>query len=212
MTSVHGGRREARAEAKRTQIVGGAQRLFLAQGYAAASTDAIAAEAGVSKQTLYAYFPSKEELLVAVLRRLISPASPDELMLFGLDQSPADRVALRRVLIDLAERMIAAVMQSAYLALLRVIIAEAPRQPHLADLYRATVPERGLLAVTSLLARAAENGVVVIADLDAAARLFIGALLTYALLDGLFVVDGPPRPPSSERIEAIVDLFLRAVA
>lgn len=211
MTSVHIERREARAEAKRSQIVAGAQRLFLAQGYAATSTDAIAAAAGVSKQTLYVYFPSKEDLVVAVLRRLINPAAPDELIPFGLDQAPADRAALRRVLVELAGRMIASVMQPDYLALLRVIIAEAPRQPRLAELFRATVPERGLPAVTSLLARAAENGVVVIADLDDAARLFIGALLTYALLDGLFVVDGPPRPPSSERIEAIVDLFLRAV-
>ena len=42
-----------RARAKKEQIRAGAQRLFLDKGFAATSTDAIAAEAGVSKQTLY---------------------------------------------------------------------------------------------------------------------------------------------------------------
>ena len=51
-----------RARAKRDQIRAHAQRLFLARGFTGTSTDAIAAEAGVSKQTLYAYYSSKEEL------------------------------------------------------------------------------------------------------------------------------------------------------
>lgn len=49
-------------------------------------------------------------------------------------------------------------------------------------------------------------------DTDAASRAFVGPLLTYVLLDGLFVGDGPPRPPSSERIEAAVDLFMKSIA
>jgi hypothetical protein len=36
-------------------------------------------------------------------------------------------------------------------------------------------------------------------------------LLTYALLDGLFVGDGPPRPPAPERVDAIVDLLMRTI-
>ena len=57
-----------RAKAKRDQIRQGAQRVFLQRGFAGASTDAIASEAGVSKQTLYAYYPNKETLLSGVLR------------------------------------------------------------------------------------------------------------------------------------------------
>ena len=62
--------RGSRAEAKRDQVLGGARRVFLREGFAAASTDVIAREAGVSKRTLYAYYPSKEELFADVLRRL----------------------------------------------------------------------------------------------------------------------------------------------
>jgi TetR/AcrR family transcriptional repressor of mexJK operon len=47
-----------RARAKRDQIREGAQRVFLERGFAGTSTDAIASEAGVSKQTLYAYYAS----------------------------------------------------------------------------------------------------------------------------------------------------------
>jgi TetR/AcrR family transcriptional repressor of mexJK operon len=59
-----------RGRAKRDQILTGARRVFLRDGFAGASTDAIAAEAGVSKRTLYAYYPSKEDLFVDVLRGL----------------------------------------------------------------------------------------------------------------------------------------------
>src|SRR5882672_3719822 len=52
---------------KRRQIIDGACRMFLAQGFDAASMGAIAREAGVSKGTLYVYFKSKEELFEAVV-------------------------------------------------------------------------------------------------------------------------------------------------
>ena len=60
-----------RARAKRDQIRAGAQRLFLDRGLAGTSTDAIASEAGVSRQTLYVYYQNKEELFVDVMRHLI---------------------------------------------------------------------------------------------------------------------------------------------
>ena len=56
-----------RAQAKRRQITDAARALFLSQGFARTSMDAVTAEAGVSKQTLYAYFASKDELLIAVV-------------------------------------------------------------------------------------------------------------------------------------------------
>src|SRR5262249_62328646 len=53
--------------AKRRQIIDGARRMFLAQGFDAASMSEIAREAGVSKGTLYVYFKSKEELFEAIV-------------------------------------------------------------------------------------------------------------------------------------------------
>ena len=59
-----------RAQQKREQILTAARRLFLQHGFADTSTEAIRIEAGVSKETLYRYYASKEGLFTAVLRQL----------------------------------------------------------------------------------------------------------------------------------------------
>ena len=53
--------------AKRQQILDGARRCFLAQGFDGASMNDIVVAAGVSKGTVYAYFPSKEKLFAAMV-------------------------------------------------------------------------------------------------------------------------------------------------
>ena len=53
-------------------------------------------------------------------------------------------------------------------------------------------------------------GVVTVPVTQAAARLFLGALLTYYTVDGFFAVEAPPLPPDAG-IEAMVRLFVRAV-
>ncbi len=42
--------------------------------------------------------------------------------------------------------------------------------------------------------------------------MFFGPLFTYALMEGLFVNDGPPRSPTPEKIREIVDLYMKAIA
>lgn len=54
-------------QARRKQLLGAAQEVFVAQGYHAAAMDDIAERAGVSKPVLYQHFPSKLELYVALL-------------------------------------------------------------------------------------------------------------------------------------------------
>ncbi len=53
--------------ARRRQLLGAAQEVFVAQGYHAAAMDDIADRAGVSKPVLYQHFPGKLELYVALL-------------------------------------------------------------------------------------------------------------------------------------------------
>src|SRR6266700_1485426 len=59
-----------RAGKKRAQIRTAAKDLFLRSGFQGTSTDAIKAAAGVSKETLYRYYASKEDLFVDVVRSL----------------------------------------------------------------------------------------------------------------------------------------------
>ena len=201
-----------RARAKREQILDGARRVFLRDGFAATSTDVIAAEAGVSKRTLYAYYPSKEDLFVDVLRRL-TLENPQTRALESMEgMSPKNREELRRDLLELARKIVTTMMQPDYLLLLRTTIADTHRFPQLGGLFRATVPERAMNSFAVFIERVREQGMVR-KDVsgDAAARMFIGPFLTYAVLNGL-LVEGPPQPPAPEKIEEIVDLYIKAIA
>ena len=66
-------RRQAQADETRRQILDAARKLFVERGYAGATAEAIAAEAGVSVQTIYAIFKSKKKILVSLMN--ISPAT-----------------------------------------------------------------------------------------------------------------------------------------
>jgi TetR/AcrR family transcriptional regulator, mexJK operon transcriptional repressor len=200
-----------RARAKRDQILAGARLVFLRDGFAAASTDAIASEAKVSKRTLYVYYPSKEELFAEVMRRL-TIENPQARALESIEEmSPGDEEELRRDLLELAGRIVATMMQPDYLALLRTTIADTHRFPQLGGLFRATVPERAMRSFAVFIEKSRERGVVG-RDVDGgtAARMFVGPLLTYAVLDGL-LAEGPQRLPAREKIEEIVDLYMKAI-
>jgi TetR/AcrR family transcriptional repressor of mexJK operon len=69
-------RSQQNAELKQAAIVQAALDLFLAQGYAATSMDAVASQAGVTKQTVYRYYPSKEELFTAVMAKIRTDEPP----------------------------------------------------------------------------------------------------------------------------------------
>ena len=190
----------------------GAQRVFLRDGFAGASTDDIAAEAKVSKRTLYSYYPGKEELFADVLRRL-TIENPQTRVLAAVEEvEPEDRGELRETLVGLAGRIVSVMMDPDYLALLRTIIADTHRFPQLGEIYRSTVPERGFRTFLSLMERVRERGIVEIPDAEAATRLFFGPLVTYALLDGLFKPGERPQPPAREKIEHIVDMYMKAIA
>ena len=202
---------DPRARAKRDQILAGARRVFLRNGFAAASTDAIAAEAKVSKRTLYVYYPSKEELFAGIMREL-SLENPQTRALDSMEEmTPGSEEELRRDLLELANKIVATMMQPGYLALLRTTIADTHRFPQLGGLFRATVPERAMRSFAVFIERSRERGVVGSGvDGETAARMFVGPLLTYAVLDGL-LAEGPPRLPAQGMIEDIVDLYMKAI-
>ena len=79
---------------KRRQIIDGAGRVFLAQGFDAASMGAIAREAGVSKGTLYVYFKSKEELFEAIVEDQCRPQAEQ---IFTFDREAPIASELHRV-------------------------------------------------------------------------------------------------------------------
>ncbi len=63
------GRRELQKQDRERRIIAAARRLFDRKGYADTAMEEIAERAGLAVGTLYNYFPSKDELLLAILRR-----------------------------------------------------------------------------------------------------------------------------------------------
>ena len=206
------GERGSRAWAKREQILAGAQQAFLRDGFAATSTDTIAAEARVSKRTLYSYYPGKEELFADVLRRLTIENPQTQVLASVEEMEPGDLGELREALVELATKVMSTMMDPDYLALLRTIIADTHRFPQLGEIYRSTVPERGFRVFLTLMERMRERRMVDVPDAEAATRLFFGPIVTYALLDGLFKPGEQPHPPAPEKIEHIVDMYMKAIA
>src|ERR1700731_686363 len=66
-------------QAMRERILGTADRLFYGQGIRAVGVDTVADEIGISKRTLYNYFPSKDALIAAYLSRRLRPIKPSDL-------------------------------------------------------------------------------------------------------------------------------------
>lgn len=71
-SAAAGTKRERRKEARPGELLEAALDLFVEKGFAATRVDEVAARAGVSKGTLFLYFPSKEELFKAVVRENIA--------------------------------------------------------------------------------------------------------------------------------------------
>jgi AcrR family transcriptional regulator len=69
----------------RTRILETTDRLFYRQGIRAVGVDTVAAEIGISKRTLYNYFPSKDALVVAYLERRFAPIPAS-------DRSPVEQI------------------------------------------------------------------------------------------------------------------------
>lgn len=65
-------KRDQDREAKRDEIVAAAQALFTDEGYEATSMSRLAAAAGVAPNTIYWYFENKDDVLIAVLNRVVS--------------------------------------------------------------------------------------------------------------------------------------------
>ncbi|GHH27705.1 TetR/AcrR family transcriptional regulator [Streptomyces lanatus] len=114
--------------AKRTAIDCAARAVFGREGYTRASMDSIAAEAGVSKRTIYNHYQDKEQLLLSVLQESTHALSAHQQEL--IDRHLSDPADLRAGLLALGRAL--AAPQSGFeqhFALVRVIFAEASRLP-----------------------------------------------------------------------------------
>lgn len=120
------------------RVLDAAAGLFLRDGFAATSIEAIATAAGVSKRTLYARFAGKEAVFLAVVQRLIGT------WLTGFDAAIEAAPSLEAALLAAAQRMLAVALTPSALALHRLMVAEAGRFPELATALRDAGARTGI--------------------------------------------------------------------
>jgi AcrR family transcriptional regulator len=119
---------EGRTVQKRRAILDAAADLFLERGYLGTSVDEVAAMAGVSKQTVYKQFESKEALFIGVVRAMTGEAG-DRVQKDMVD--PANAEQLQEQLLSFAKRQLEVVLTPRLLQLRRLAIGEASRFPDL---------------------------------------------------------------------------------
>jgi len=176
-------------EAKRVSVVDAAASVFCREGYAGANIDLIAAEAGVSRQTVYNHHGDKEKLFVAVVRDLTERCNAGVFATIAtFPDQPAD---LEADLIAFAVRLNRNCICNRDGRFLRKLIqAEGERYPELFAEWREQGPGRTWSALAARFARLAFTGHLSIGDPDVAARQFLA--LVNAELQITFMLGGVP--------------------
>jgi len=195
----------AAASRKPDQILKAAHAVFLEQGYGAASMDAIAREAGVSKATLYAHFASKHELFAAI----VASACRGFEQLAAMSPPPDD---LRAALMQAGGTLLRFILNPDVNRVYRSVVAEAARFPELGRAMYEAGPGQGRAHLARFFAAATERGVLAVPDPELAAEQFGAMIIGHMKMRlelGLEI-------PSEERIErglrSGVEAFLRAYA
>ncbi len=149
-----GGVREARSAERRDAILAAALEEFAANGFAGTRLDDIAQRAKIAKGTIYLYFADKETLFQELLRAMFAP------IVRALEHIPKSDMPTR----DILERMIGLFVQEVLGTrrkdVIRLIIAEGPRFPKLAEFHYREVLSRVMAAMSALMARAIARGEV----------------------------------------------------
>lgn len=192
---------------KRAAILMAAKRLFPLSGFEGTSMDAIAAEAGVSKLTVYSHFTDKETLFFAAIRARCEEQMPAQL--FDVDLKGPVRDQLEAI----AHAFFALLMQPDSIALHRLLTSGSGASCKLVQLFWEAGPQRVQCDFQQFLRGAVEAGRLEIIDVPRAAAQF------FALLKGELharQMYGCGQPASGEDVDvhvrATVEVFLRAYA
>lgn len=200
-------RKATGSRGKRESVLDAAVDVFLSRGFDQTSMDAVAAQAGVSKTTVYAHFGDKVELFHAVIERGSSSLDfdLDQAMLSSVDD-PQERLT------HIVTKLLEATTGPQYLALIRVLATETTRRPELTEAMRALgVPHVVDVVAVTLVEDSQRHGYT-LPDARAYAALFVRMAAASLQMDALL---SPEPRRDSVRLTAharwTANLFLRAL-
>ena len=193
--------------AKRQQILDGAKRCFLAQGFDGASMNDIVRAAGVSKGTVYAYFPSKEKLFEALIFR-DRHNQAEQVVVIDDDSLPVEAV-----LRQLATRLGKLYDNPETIAYLRLVIAAADKFPDIGRTFYEAGPAYGIAKIAHYLQRKMDDGSLVKADARLAAMQFVELVQCGLIKPKLFASEAMAGNYTDTVVaEAGIALFLKGMA
>jgi len=202
---AHGSRFAAGEDpVKREQILDGARKIFMAQGFDAASMNDIVREAGVSKGTVYVYFENKEQLFAALIARERDRFANE--MRSTIAQYDTIEQALTQYGRALARHM----CSTSTICAMRNVIAVAERMPGLTRGFFRSAPANIRTVLKDWIDREVDNGRLVIADTDLAARQFIelcsGTFFKFRIFGEM--TEAPPEEEIAHVVDEAVLMFM----
>lgn len=200
--------RRRRKETRPQELLDAALALFVEKGYAATRAEEVARRAGVSKGTLYLYYPSKEELFKAVVRGSLSRLIADGQELAGAFEGPTPDL-----LRELMRVWWARFGNTPAAGIHKVIVAEVRNFPELAQFYADEViaPADRLFAGT--VARGVARGEFRDLPVHDVAHALMAPMLFMALHQhsfGACPVHGPDLDPATV-LATQLDLILNGL-
>ncbi|UWQ18175.1 TetR/AcrR family transcriptional regulator [Jannaschia sp. M317] len=185
------------------QVLDGARRVFMADGYEGASVDAIARAAGVSKATLYSYFSDKRLLFMEVAKAECS------LQIDEADAILTESAQPREVLCVAADRMLSFFLSGFGQSIFRMCVAESERFPELGREFYETGPKLFRERMVAYLKCAVAEGQLKIDDLDLAADQFAELCKARLFPELMFNIRKSVTDAEKQRvIDGAVDTFL----
>jgi AcrR family transcriptional regulator len=168
--------RRRRKEARPQELLDAALDIFVEKGFAAARAEEVAVRAGVSKGTLYLYYPSKEELLKAVISHYLSRRIAEGAALVA-DFEGSAAALLRGVLVDWWNIL----YDSPAAGVFKLVITEVRNFPDIADHYARQVIEPAHQLLSTVLRRGIASGEFRPVDVDHAVHSLILPLVMICL-------------------------------
>lgn len=190
---------------KRQAIVEAASNSFFDVGFAASSIEQIAADANVSKVTIYNHFGDKRALFAAAVEREC------EKMRSSFEVPAIAAGTLRERLTAIGEAMVAFLARPEMIQFERRIAAETEHDPAIGVAFLEAGPHRMKQAFSAFLQAMEAAGEVEISDYELAAEQFVSMCKGMGDLDRRFGAQ-PDEKRIRERIEGAVEVFCRAYA
>ena len=192
---------------KRAAILDAAKRMFVSHGFERVSMDQIAAEAGVSKLTVYSHFGDKESLFAEAVRAHCEQGMPTDLFVAEPDTPVRER------LLAIGNAFFSMIMTPEAIAGHRILCSPQVATSAMPAVFWEAGPQRVQQSFAELLERRVASGELEIDDCQRAAAQFFTLLKGELHAQAVFgfscggQVDSP-----EEHVAAVVQLFLRAYA